>query len=497
MVGDVGGTRLCACVAGALVLHAHAASAETFRVGPGTAYRQLQQLPALAPGDVVELEGGAVYTGGVVFDDAGTASAPIVIRGISAGGARPVIEGGANTVEFRADHYRFENIEVTGGIDRCVFHHAHDITVENAVIHDCPQQGILGADADSGSLTLRHSEVYRCGGGQYDHQIYMATDETAHPGAVFRMEFNYVHDGNGGHNVKSRAERNEIYYNWIEGALYHELELIGPDGQAEDAVREDSDVVGNVLRKSGGNAGFFVVRVGGDGTGQTWGRYRFAYNTILISDASSPSAVFRIFHGVDSVEMHNNVITRIGGGPSAIPIYRTAEAEWASGGEVVTGSNNWIPMGAVAVPPAWQATITGSDPGFNDPIQFDISPAADSPLVDAALPATTSPSGHPFPGPLAAPAWLPPIRAPLAPGQERARTSDGAMDIGALEFGAVDDDDAGDDPPGEPDEGGGVPEDNTGANHYVGGCSASGRPSGAVAGLLLLALLIVRRRRVI
>jgi len=41
-----------------------------------------------------------------------------------------------------------------------------------------------------------------------------------------------VHDGNGGNGVKSRAERNEIYYNWIEGSLYHELELIGPTRRA-------------------------------------------------------------------------------------------------------------------------------------------------------------------------------------------------------------------------------------------------------------------------
>jgi hypothetical protein len=43
----------------------------------------------------------------------------------------------------------------------------------------------------------------------------MATDQTAYPGAVFRMQHSYVHDANGGNNVKSRAERNEIYYNWI------------------------------------------------------------------------------------------------------------------------------------------------------------------------------------------------------------------------------------------------------------------------------------------
>lgn len=64
----------------------------------------------------------------------------------------------------------------------------------------------------------------------------MATDEVAYPGAVFRLQHSYLQDsdytdgvGIGGNLIKSCAERNEIYYNWLEGAFYHELELIGPD----------------------------------------------------------------------------------------------------------------------------------------------------------------------------------------------------------------------------------------------------------------------------
>ena len=143
-----------------------------------------------------------------------------------------------------------ENLDVSGGSSRCYYHHGHAIVMRDSVVHDCPRQGILGADNDSGSLTLERVEVFGSGGGDRDHQIYMATDEVAHPGSVFRMVGCYVHDGNGGNNVKSRAERNEIYYNWIEGGFYHELELIGPDpagGVPEGQAREDSDVVGNVL----------------------------------------------------------------------------------------------------------------------------------------------------------------------------------------------------------------------------------------------------------
>ena len=112
-------------------------------------------------------------------------------------------------------------------------------------------------------LLMEYVEVHHTGNGTSQHQVYMATDEVAHPGAVFRMQHCYLHDANGGNNVKSRAERNEIYFNWIEGAMYHELELIGPDpngaavGWTIDLKREDSDVVGNVLKKT---ATTFVAR---------------------------------------------------------------------------------------------------------------------------------------------------------------------------------------------------------------------------------------------
>ncbi len=219
-----------------------------------------------------------------------------------------MLAGGTNTVHFQADHYVMRGFDVTGGESRCVFHQGDDITIEDSVVHDCPKHGILGADEESGSLTLSYVEVYACGSGDSRHPIYIATDEENHPGSVFRMEHCYVHDGNGGNNVKSRAQRNEIRYNWIEGALYHEIELIGPDGADENLFREDSDVVGNVFRKTGNH---YMARFGGDGTGQTNGRYRFYGNTVVLAPGSS--AVFRLYDGIESVEMHDNVFT----GPAA------------------------------------------------------------------------------------------------------------------------------------------------------------------------------------
>jgi hypothetical protein len=418
-----------------------AENAPTYRVGPGRAYTTLQDLVSLLnPGDIVEVDGNATYPGNLTFVRPGTAANPIVIRGIRVSGKRPILSGGTNTVHFRtdtigsgADHYVFEGFEVTGGTSRCIFHQSDDLTLRDVVVRNCPAHGLLGADFGSGSLTLEHSELYGSGAGSTRHQIYMAIDEDNYPDGVFRMQYNWVHDGTGGNNVKSRAARNEIYYNRIEGAYYHELELIGVDPAccAEGIVREDSDVVGNLIVKKpppyGPNPDFFAVRAGGDGTGQSWGRYRFVNNTFVMGRI----AVFRIFDGLESIEMHNNVFYRHGGLP--VQITRTVEAVWANGPQM-SGSNNWMTTGSTQAPAAWTRTRTGANPGFADATNGNYSPADGSALVDAGSGNPTSAAGFQFPGPLFPPALHPPgppgvfvVRLP------NPRPVDGALDIGAYE----------------------------------------------------------------
>jgi len=491
---------------GVVVAWAGSARADVYQVGPGRAYRQLQDLPTLSPGDVIELDGDATYDGDAEFYDNGSAAQPITIRGVEVNGARPVISGGTNTLLLGGNHYRVDNVEITGGSFRCVFHVADDIVLERVLIRDCPRHGLLGADSGSGSLTLRYSEVRHCGGGLYDHQIYMATDESAYPGSVFRMEFNYVHDANGGASVKSRAERNEIYYNWIEGGHYHELELIGPDGQDENLAREDADVVGNVLRRTGPNADFYPIRTGGDGTGQTWGRYRFAYNTILLAPGNT-SAVFRIFDGNESLEMHDNVIVRQGGDTTPIKISRTVEASWSTGSEVVVGRANWIPANAVDIPAGWTDTITGDTPGLVDLAALDLRPQQGSVLINGAEPAQ-SPSGFAFPSPLQQPTYQP-VAQWLLPGQQLPRAT--VTDIGAFELeGATPPDGGGTGGGGVGGTGGGGVGGTGGgggggtgdpgaggSSDVVGGCQGSPTPAAWLLVLPgLIALVRVRRQSV-
>ena len=413
------------------------ASAVTYQVGPSRTYHTLQNVAGLLnPGDLVEVDGNATYPGDIILTRPGTVVNKITIRGIRVNGLRPIISGGTNTVEFRlSDHYIFESFDVTGGSFRGIYHHADDITIRDTVVHDCPAHGILGADTDSGSLTLEYVEIYHCGNGTGQHPLYMATDEFAHPGSVFRMQYCYLHDQNGGNNIKSRAERNEIYYNWVSGGFYGEIELIGPDPHGNkkvntDTAREDSDVVGNVFQHIP-TQGTRMARVGSDGTGETKGRYRFVNNTFILRQGQVSPAV-ETFEGIESLEMHNNVFFRVGGAPIDKMVLET-RTRWVAG-RVSIGSNNWIPTGSAMVPTAWTATIVGTDPGFTNISTYDVRPISTSPLVNTGNNAPASPPGHPFISPLFPPAFVPPLHTALAVGTASARPVFGTIDIGAYEW---------------------------------------------------------------
>lgn len=421
-------------------------NAATYQVGPTRSYATLDAVFSavdLEPGDIVEVDGGVTYPGGIIMraEDGGAPGNPVILRGIKQGGQRPIIQGGVNSIEFRlVANVVFESFEIIGTTAptrtfRCLYHHGHNLVVRDARIHACPDHGVLGADQDSGSLTIEYSEIYDAGSGDRNHVIYMATDEVAHPGAVFRLQHSYVHSANGGNLIKSRAERNEIYYNWLEGGFFHELELIGPDpagaqaGWSEALAREDSDVVGNVIVH---NSDFgAIIRLGGDGTGQSQGRYRFVNNSIVrINGNNDTPTVFRLFHGLESVQMFNNLIYR--DGSSSVRLIREVEAQWVGGVSRIAGANNQYPPGASFVPPGWSASVVTSTPGLSNVGTLDLQLLQSSVLRNAGT-SNSHHSAYAFPTPLALPGFEP-QRALQAVGSARSRDIAGAaIDIGAFE----------------------------------------------------------------
>lgn len=509
--------------AAAVSLPSAAFAATTYQVGPSRQYTSLQQLEAtLEPGDIVEVDGDATYPGDIHIRpaSAGTEADKITIRGVTVNGKRPTISGGSEFgIVLHGNHTVFENFEVTGSQGACVINKAHDLTLRNLEVHDCPGQGILGMDTDAGDQTLEYLHVYRTGGGLYDHQIYLANDQTLYPNARIRIQHSYIHDGLGGNNVKSRASRNEIYNNWIESPHYHVLDLIGADGQEQSLAREDSDVVGNVLIQT---SEYTIARMGGDGTGASNGRYRFAYNTIVMSPTQQN--LFRAIGGIESIAFHDNVFVAPEGNTGNF--LESDEAEWTSGPQIAAQGNFFqTPM---VVPDFFTSSITGADAGFTDYSNGDLTPAAGSPLVDAGM-AGTGPASFEVPDALLVPTAVPPARfvnenlAPLP------RSSSGTPDVGAYELGSPTDPGGGSGGGGSGGEGqggsdgngaglpgggsgdddGGLPGggdgggsngdglDSDGSASDEGGCSVTSAAGSGATGLLAMTALIaaLRRRR--
>ena len=447
----------------ALAMLPFLASATTYTVGPGKQYSQLSTVFSsndLAPGDIVLVDGGATYNGGIVVreDDGGTAANPVVIRWNRAVGAtRPLLQGGQHTIKFeRSNNVVFEGFEVTGGSSTCVFSEADNITVRDSLIRDCPSHGILGADQNSGSFTLEYSEIRNSGAGTSRHSIYMQSDEVTFPGAVFRMHYNYVHSGTGGVLVRVRHERAQIYYNWIENSVYGEMELIGPDcdtqkaGWTPDLKREDADIVGNVIVHT--NSWRNAIRAGGDLDGRSQGRLRLVNNTIIFDRSGAANAVM-VQLGAGSVEMHNNVIYQTAAGSSPAILRENPASDvgdpdvcepqskepWA-GSRKVFGTNNWVQNGAQLIPPEFTGTLRGADPMLADIATRKLRPVAGSPLIDTANANPPAPPAFPFPSPQLLPAYDPPVRAKLAVGDEHARLPLASKyDIGAFEQFDIDD----------------------------------------------------------
>jgi hypothetical protein len=375
----------------------------------------------------VEVAGDATYPGNVTLTKSGTAEHPITIRGLRRNGRRPIISGGEIGVHFaEANYYVLEGFEIERASARGIRHRGAFNVIRDTYVHDCPDQGILGSDTMSGSLTLEHVEVARCGGPPGGHQIYVSTDPVAFPGAVFRMQHCYIHDASWGNAVKSRCERNEIYYNWVESNSLRALVLIGRDQEAGPRPMH-SDVVGNVLINT---TDLPVVQIGHDGRYLgSRGRYRFVNNTFLVSE-DCPTAIQARWQ-LESVEMHNNVFYRIGGSP--IEILNEDTADWITGRRICAGQHNWVVEGT-ACPPEWTDTIAGTDPGFADLAAYDLHPAAGSALIDAGTAKMSAAPGYPFPSPLARPEFLPPPRGVEPVGRARPRLDPEEVDLGAFPF---------------------------------------------------------------
>ncbi|MBU1239481.1 right-handed parallel beta-helix repeat-containing protein, partial [Myxococcota bacterium] len=379
----------------------------TIEVGPGLALTDPCEVnwESLTPSTLVLIHYRAEpYRCKFALATAGTAEAPLVVRGVPApSGDLPVITGEDALTPLALDYWNevrsvvkvggvshssdfpsyisIENLEIRSArpaydftddsgsaqtfVENAAAIHVEEgdhITVRGCTLTDSGN-GFFAGSASS-YLLLEGNYIHGNGieGSIYEHNNYTESDH---------ITFQYNHfgplrDGCPGNNLKDRSKGTVIRFNWIE-AGNRTIDLVDSDYEDfyNDPAYAQTHVYGNILIKHDVEENGQVLHYGGDSGDFT--RYRkgtlWFYNNTVISYRSGNTTLLGISSGDESAVCFNNVIYATAGGTYMA----------ISGGEgIIALENNWLPTGWREVHGSNNGTITPldnieeTDPGFTD-----------------------------------------------------------------------------------------------------------------------------------
>ena len=373
---------------------AGSASAATLSVGPGKTYAAPCAAFARAvSGDIVEIAGGVTYSG----DVCGIGTSNLTIRGVN---GRPRIDAnGANaqgkgTWVVSGNNVTIENVEMLGSHvpdqnGAALRLEGTNFTLRGSFLHD-NENGILTGANTASNILIETTEFGHNGYGTgYTHNLYIGN-----VGSLM-LRFNYSHDANVGHNLKSRALVNTIAYNRFSST---------PDGQTGTTASGKpsyeidlpnagtSYVIGNVIEQPSGNSNPTMLAYGEEGA--TNGKQDlYVVNNTFLNDDSSRGTFVNVGSGVTTpVLMQNNIF----------------------------GGTGTVSTQANAIDRTNYRSIA---PGFVNRASYDLHPTANAMVIDAGS----------QPGLSAAGLSLLPQADYVHVASSETRTNAGAIDIGAYE----------------------------------------------------------------
>lgn len=286
-------------------------AAATLSVGPGKTYATpCQAFAASKAGDVVEIQGGTTYRG----DVCGIYTSNLTVRGVN---GRPVIDAagknamGKGTWVVIGNDVVIENVEMSGAKvpdenGAALRLEGTNFTLRSSYLHD-NENGILANAVSASNILVEKSEFARNGFGTgYTHNLYI--------GAVASLTFryNYSHDANVGHNLKSRARVNTISYNRFSSLPEGQAGSGKPSYEINLPNAGTSYIIGNVIQQPSSNSNPSLVAYGEEGANNPGHDLYIVNNTFLNDDASRGTFVF-VGGGVTKpVLLQNNIFAGVG-----------------------------------------------------------------------------------------------------------------------------------------------------------------------------------------
>ena len=406
----------------AVLLLAYCSFAAEYQVGPGQPFATIGSVPALQPGDIVDIFAGT-YNEVVRWTNPGTAGNPITIRGM--GATRPVVDATGFTVDgvlprpravfqVEASYIIIQNLEFVnarngdnGSGIRVTSYGAPttNVTIDNCMV-DNNDMGIMSDSTDN--LLIQSCDVGFNGTANrtgYSHNFYLG-------GTKSTIQSCYIHDSLYGQNFKTRGHYTELLYNFIANSQDGEVGLV--DDPPTALPNSNAVMIGNLVvakpRISGFNGERFI-QFGQDSGGAHNGTLNAINNTFVAGD-SRINFLDANISGASIVAtnniFYNSLTLSTGNGP-------------------VSGTNNWAQSGA-SIPAGMIGTVLGSDPSFVNPGVSDYHLTAASPCINIGANSPTYLDGNGVAHSAV------PTQEYVLQLQSAARSSDGQLDDGAYEF---------------------------------------------------------------
>lgn len=288
-------------------------SAATLSVGPGKTYATpCKAFAAAKDGDVVEIA-NATYSG----DVCGIYTNNLTVRGVN---GRPKIDAAGKNAMGKAiwvvvgNNVTIENVEMYGAkvADKngaALRLEGTKFTLRLAFLHD-NENGILSGVNTNSDVLIEYSEFGHNGYGDgYSHNLYIGNAKSL----TFR--YNFSHDANGGHNLKSRALVNAIYNNRFSSTAPGETGTTAagkPSYEIDLPNAGSSYVIGNVIEQPAANNNPSLLAYGEEGATNP-GKDLYVVNNTFLNDYSSGGTFVMVGSGVNKpVLLQNNIFGGIG-----------------------------------------------------------------------------------------------------------------------------------------------------------------------------------------
>lgn len=417
------------------------ARAATYEVGPNKPYATPSAVPweSLLPGDLVLIYWQSTpYRDKWVICRQGTATAPIVVRGVAGpAGERPVIDGNGAVTRLALDYWGeqravikiggasipsdlmpryivIEGLEVRSGRPPYAFtddsgsaatyvnnaaaiwiEKGEHVTVRGNVLRDSGN-GLFVSSAEpniSRNILIESNHIFDNGNANslYEHNTY-----TEALGITYQFNrFGPLRAGALGNNLKDRSAGLIVRYNWIEGGN-RQLDLVETDSLTiqNDPSYRSTFVYGNVLIEPDAAGNRQIAHYGGDnGTSAKYrkGRLYFYQNT-LVSTRTDRTTLFRLSTNDERADVRNNIFY-----PA---VHSGTNLSLLDATGVLDLSHNWFKAGYVGAFGALQGSVNddgtsviGTTPGFigEGSQDFRLTMTSDAVNEGAALHASAQP----------------------------------------------------------------------------------------------------------